>query len=70
MTPEERAREVISQHAATTSVGWEYLIATAIREAEERGRVQEREECGCSITCDSGDEPAPQSGDVRCWNLN
>ena len=45
MTPEERAREVISQHAATASVGWEYLIAAAIREAVE----EEREACADTV---------------------
>jgi len=44
-TPEEKAREVISQYAATTSVGWEYLIAAAIREAVEK----EREACADTV---------------------
>ena len=40
-THKAQAREVISQYAATASVGLEYLIATAIREAVE----EEREAC-------------------------
>lgn len=66
MTPEQRAEDVLStfrRNAQSASI--KAIIATAIRDAEERGRLAERERC--ATLCAELRHPSGYSSESDDW---